>query len=462
MPRFVSSYLKFLVILLLLTACQDALMAQKKETAPLAVAQPMPPVSDSSIQKLFSNGVAVKWIKRLKGRIDDVYLIDLVLGSDGRNCKGYLTYVKSKTRFSIQGPLDNGQLSLEERDLSGNVTGQIKGSFDGTKLNASWTNKSNTVGSKLDAEELQAGQAFSSNCSENKWAARYITRYNGGRADMVLIRMHNGALEGFLWIEADKTTYALKGELKENGLYDLEALLPNGKTGGLLEGSLANPAAIVCNWIGSGERRSFSFSQKDRLVFGCLDFADFRSGFDAVYPRTACIPCNNWLDQQVNNWMSACKSAVAAISEPLNAETRGKYRAGSWADIACWTETILSGYLTFTDTWNPEATGKAFNFNLKTGKEIIINDLFVKSFDPKPWFEAYWKREAPKLRQFAADPKYRAWIDQNGFPLIAIRREGLELSTLFHPVYGQQHLIVPYAELKANIKKDNPIVEFLK
>ncbi|MBU6342453.1 MAG: hypothetical protein KGS48_13235, partial [Bacteroidetes bacterium] len=165
MPRFVSSYLKFLVILLLLTACQDALMAQKKETAPLAVAQPMPPVSDSSIQKLFSNGVAVKWIKRLKGRIDDVYLIDLVLGSDGRNCKGYLTYVKSKTRFSIQGPLDNGQLSLEERDLSGNVTGQIKGSFDGTKLNASWTNKANTVGSKLDAEELQAGQAFSSNCS---------------------------------------------------------------------------------------------------------------------------------------------------------------------------------------------------------------------------------------------------------------------------------------------------------
>lgn len=454
---------------LLLMFCPLSGFGQKKETAP-AAAKPtastaptvLPPVSDSAIYKLFENSTAIKWVKRLKGRIDDVYLVDIALGSDGRNCKGYLTYVKSKTRFQISGTLDKDQIVLEERDANQYITGKISGTFNGTRLEANWNNNNNSIGSRIEAEIIQPGQTMVTNCSENKWACRYIARYNGGRADMVLIRMHNGALEGFLWVEADHNTYSVKGTLKADGNYDLEALLPNGKTGGLLEGNLNNPAAIVCNWVGSGEKRSFAFSQKDKLVFGCLDYADYRSGFDAIYPRTSCVPCNTWLDLQVNSWISGCRKTVGEIQEPLNAASRNTHRASCWSDLVCWTENILSGYLTFTDTWNPEAQGKSFNFDLKTGKEITLSDLFIKSFSPGPWLEAYWKRESPKMRQFANDPAYREWVNKSGFPLFALRRDGLELSTLFHPVYGQQHLLVPYSDLKPYLRKDNPISEFVK
>ncbi|MDX2282026.1 MAG: hypothetical protein NW218_20720 [Saprospiraceae bacterium] len=456
-----KEYLLLLVLVLPVLA-----WGQKKETASPAatstVSVPLPPVADSAIQKLFNNSTALKWIKRLKGRIDDVYLVDIALGSDGRNCKGYLTYIKSKTRFQISGPLEKDQIVLEERDANNYVTGQIKGTFNGTRLEGSWSNNNNSLGSRIEAEIIQPGQTVVTSCAENKWACRYITRYNGGRADMVLIRMHNGALEGFLWVEADRNTYTLKGELKTDGTYDLEALLPNGKTGGLISGNLSNPTAITANWVGSGEKRSFSFSQKDKLVFGCLDYADYRSGFDAIYPRTACTACNTWLDQQVNGWMSACRTAVAAKQEPLNAASRSAHRGSCWSDIVCWTENILSGYLTFTDTWTPDAQGKSFNFNLKTGKEITLADLFVKSFNAKSWLDEYWKRESPKMRQFASDPAYREWINKVGFPLFALRRDGLELSTLFHPVYGQQHLLVPYADLKPYLRKDHPVAEFVK
>lgn len=461
-PRYIS-----LLLLLLLPVLG---WAQKKETTPVqnkpatsaGVSAPLPPVADSAIHKLFEKGTAVKWIKRLKGRIDDVYQVDITLGSDGRNCKGYMTYVKSKTRFSVNGPLEKDQIQLEERDANNFITGQIKGSFNGTRLEANWNNNNNSIGRRIEAEIIQPGQTVVTSCSENKWASRYITRYNGGRADMVLIRMHNGALEGFLWVEADHNTYTLKGELKPDGAYDLEALLPNGKTGGLLEGNLSNPTAVVCNWVGSGEKRSFAFSQKDKLVFGCLDYADYRSGFDATYPRTPCVTCNTWMDQQVNGWMSSCRTAVAAMQEPLNAASRDAHRGSCWSDIVCWTENILSGYLTFTDTWNPEAQGKSFNFDLKSGREIGFSDLFVKNFDVKSWIEVYWKRESPKMRQFATDPSYREWINKEGFPLFALRRDGMELSTLFHPIYGQQHLLVPYTELKSYLRKDNPISEFVK
>ncbi|MEI6409220.1 MAG: hypothetical protein WCR52_07550 [Bacteroidota bacterium] len=424
---------------------------------------PPPPVSDSTIYRLFDKGATgIKWIKRLKGRVDDVYLVDITLGYDGHFCRGYMTYVKSKTRFKLEGTLDQDQIQLAERDPVGVNTGQLEGTFNGTKLEANWNNTSNTVGSRIVAEELQPGQTMITSCSENKWAGRYICRYNGARADMVLIRLHNGSMEGFLWIEADNKSYTLKGDLKDDNTYEMEALLPSGKTAGLLQGNLKNPGAIECNWVGSGERRTFPFAQKDKLVFGCLEYADYRSGYDAVYPRTACIDCNSWLDQQINTWMGQCRTAMAAVKEPLNATTRNAYRASCWADIACWTETVFSGYLTFTDTWNPQAQGKSFNFDLKKGKEITFADLFNKSFNAQPWLDDYAKKESPKLPQFASDPQYREWVDKEGFPLYTLRRDGLELSTLFHPVYGQQHIMVPYSVLKPYMRKDNPVSEFVK
>ena len=62
----------------------------------------------------------------------------------------------------------------------------------------------------------------------------------------------------------------------------------------------------------------------------------------------------------------------------------------------------------------------------------------------------------------ASDPEYREWLAKEGFPMFALRRDGLELSTLFHGQYGRQTLLVPYASLKPYMKKDNPVAEFVK
>ena len=454
----------------MLTTLATPLSAQKsKDSAPKSTVPAgnpgtpaAAPVKDSAVCKLFEKPASIKWVKTFKGRIDDVSLVDIVLGYDGQNCRGYMTYVKSHVRFRLHGTLDNEQLRLEERDPSNALTGMIQGELKGRQLDANWSNAANTLGSRLEAEEPQPGQTLSTGCAENKWANRYITRYNGARADMVLIRMHNGALDGFLWVEADAKTYTLRGELKADDTYELEALLPSGKTAGLLQGNLQNQQGTDCKWVGSGERRTFNFTVKDKLQFGCFDYADYRSSYDAIYPRSACANCNTWLDQQVTAWVNQCKTTLAAQKDPLSPATRASSRAGCWADIVCWTENVFTGYLTFTETWNEDAQGKSFNFDLRSGKEITFNDLFNKSFNAKTWLENYAKKESPKLPQFASDPKYREWISKSGFPLYTLRRDGLELSTLFHPVYGRQILLVPYLDLKPYMKKDNPVADFVK
>ena len=141
---------------------------------------------------------------------------------------------------------------------------------------------------------------------------------------------------------------------------------------------------------------------------------------------------------------------------------RNFYRASAWAEIACWTDNFLSGYLTFTDTWNEKSQQVAFNFHLSTGRVIGLDDLFNKSFDAQKWMGDYLKKEIPKLPRFAKDLRFREWVYKEGFPLYTMRREGLALSTPFHPVYGRQHMIVPYNILKPYMKQDNPIADLVK
>lgn len=455
-PRTTAQILVF--VLLWMPAFVFSQKTPPAKTPPAASAA----TRDTAIAKLFEKPADIKWVKYFKGRFDDISVVDISLGFDGKNCRGYLTYAKSGDRFRLTGTLDQNTLNLEERDPAKALSGNIKGTLKENRIDAEWTNHNNSLGCRLEADELAPGQLPGYNCNDNKWACRYITRYNGSRADMILIRMHNGSLNGYLWVEADAKTYDLRGEMDRDGNYEIEALLPSGKMAGLLQGNLKNLQSTDCNWVGSGEKRTFNFTQRNTYPLGCYDYADYSSSYDALYPRTPCNGCNTWLDQKVTGWLNECKLLIAGQKKNSTPTNRNAQRASCWAEIACMTENILSGYLTFSESWNKQARGQSFNFDLRSGKEITFNELFNKSFNINTWIDDYAKRESPKLPHFAADPDYREWLATQGFPMFALRREGLELSTLFHPQYGRQTLLVPYVNLKPYMKKDNPISDLVK
>lgn len=194
---------------------------------------------------------------------------------------------------------------------------------------------------------------------------------------------------------------------------------------------------------------------------GCLENADYTSSLDALILWLAtCSGCNTRLDQMVNDWAKRCNTTLAAQKDPALPTTRARNRASAWAEVLCWTENIFSGCLHFSE--RSLTQGQAFNFDLRNGKEIKMEDLFNKSFEWKKWLDDYARKESPKMAQFVADPKYREWVAADGFPLITIRRDGLQLSTCFHPDYGRQFLMVPFSELKPYMKKDNPISDLVK
>ncbi|HMX40152.1 MAG TPA: hypothetical protein PK971_11705 [Saprospiraceae bacterium] len=447
------------LLALLVSLCAVPVFSQN----PSAKVNAMLAGRDSAVARLFEQPADIRWFKRFKGRMDDAAVVDVHLGFDGRSCRGYLTYSKSNVRIRLDGSMpDTTRLMLEERDGKKNRLATLSGSLKNHLLQAEWANHDNSLGSRLEAREVMPGQVLTVSCADSKWAYRYLGRYNEDRVDMVLVRMHHDRLYGFLWVEADKKTYSLQGGIDDEGNYEITALSAGGKVSGRLNGSLKVLKNTDCNWVGSGERRVFKLVQGPSLPFNCQEYADFRSSFDAVYPRTPCTACNTWLDQQMKTWTDRCKSFISARTEPPSPQNRAANRASAWAELSTWTDNLLCGYLTFTETWNDQAQGASFNFDLKAGRMLLLEDLFSKGFNARGWLEDYAKRESPKLPQFAADPKYREWIVKEGFPLFTIRRDGLEISTLFHPQYGRQSLMIPYAALKTYLKKDNPAAEFIK
>ncbi len=441
------------------------LSAQKnnpKTNKPAAARPPAAPAPDTAVVRLFEGGAGPQWVRYFRGRLDDVTDVVLSLGFSNGQCRGYMTYAESKMRFHLAGTLDGVVLVMDEHDANGNISGHLTGTLQGDMIDVEWTNATNTLGSRLTAEESKTNTPQQHPCGDNKWVSRYVARWNNARVDLTLARVNNSMLTGYLWIEADDRTYSLKGRIFPDEHYEIQAILPNGKTAAHLQGSLKTSQGTECNWVGSGEKRTIKFILRTKLPVGCLEYADYTTSYDALYPRPDCADCNQVLDRKVGEWVEQCKTAMAAQKKPGTPENRNALRASCWYEVTCWTETIFCGYLTFTESWNDKTSGISFNFDLRTGKEISVDDLFNRSFNAREWFADYARKESPKMAKFAADPKFREWLHEEGFPMFTIRRDGLEISTLFHPIYGQQSLTIPYTTLKPYMRRDNPIADLVK
>jgi hypothetical protein len=419
--------------------------------------------TDSMVRALFTKPEEIQWVRHYAGRFDDVYAVRAVLAFDGANCKGYWIYPQGKTTIRLEGSLLGPQMKLIEKDNAQQTTGFLNATLDGKRLSGEWINHNNTLGLSVDLYETEAAAAAPDNCGDNKWINRYTGVWKNNLVELVLIRLHGGILLGQIWTASDSSTHELKGRITDKGAYSLESTPMPGKPLHWLEGDLTTPLQTKGTWTTSnGEMRVIEFNLKENLMMSCREYADFLSSYDILFPVTTDAGCNHWLSEQCDNWVKRCRSAIQSKRLSDLPANRNVLRASMWPEISCWTDAVFSGYLNYTDSWSGPAQGQAFNFDLKNKKVITLEELFTPGFDFKTWTNDYMRKESPKIPRFAEDPKFREWLYNDGFPLFSIRRDGIRISTMFHPIYGQQHLLVPYAILKPYLAEATPLSEFVK
>ena len=416
---------------------------------------------DALVRKNMAND-SLFWVKHYEGRLDDTYGSRIVLGASQNRISGYLHYYKSGLSLRLEGRMTGPVLRIKELNSGDKPTGYITATLRDGIIDGEWINHNNSLGSTVFMKELPPEEKKYQFCGEDKWMRRFSGTSKGNAVELVIVKLQADILLANIWDSGEGKAYDLKGTLDKTGFYALESELDADRTKHWLEGEFKDTEKTKASWTSSeGAIHLIEMELRESLTLGCIEQAKYLSSYDIVFPQTTCADCNSKFSSIVQHWEKRCIEGISNKRLTEIPANRNVLRASMWPEISCWTDRLLSGFLNYTDSWSAPSQGQAFNIDLETGEFIRLEDIFRKGFDYKAWLDEYMRKESPRNPQFANDPKFREWLYAKGYPLFTIRRDGLKMSTLFHPIYGQQHLLVSWDKLTGELKGDSPVKDFL-
>ncbi len=412
---------------------------------------------EEEIRAQFESSGQITWFKYFKGRIDDFNDIVVVLAHDGSNCRGQLKYLRSKTTFQLIGKIKNQVFELKEIDNKLNTSGFLKGRIEGNVIHAEWTNFDNSIASKIWLEETKTLQDFPVHCGDNKWISLYMGKGSGIELELILHKEAGDHLSGIAYLQGK--SYDIRGDIDNRNFLNIYLKKYVEQNFARLEGDFKNQNFFRANLIeDDGASRSLTFKLKERLRVGCVEYADYVTSFDITYPKTRSAAFNNWIRHTINGWTQSCRNYSKKVSDSSKPELRASERAYGWCQLDMYSSDLISGFLSFSSTWENGKLGLAFNFDAKNELLITKADIFKSHFDQNQFLKPVIKILF-KNHPLYNDEGFRKWIEHEAaFPFFTIRKEGINFSTDFNILYGRQNVTIPFEELRPFLRH-NPLLK---
>ncbi|MFK7775441.1 MAG: hypothetical protein AB8F94_25090 [Saprospiraceae bacterium] len=404
------------------------------------------------VKTLFENQVEIQWIKHYKGRIDDLNDVAITLGFDGIDCKGRLTYLRSNTDFNLNGYIEEGTLFLQELDQQNKVSGILSGKIAGSTINGNWTNFDGSRGGNLTLTETEKIVKFPSYCGDNKWIRKYQGKIANDNYEILLQKESSDQLTGLIFHKKKNTSYSLKGNLDINDNFTIKAKNQKGQIIETFVGHLEKDQLT----IGVNKSKRITLLPFEGLTVGCVEYADYATGYDITFPKTTNAAFNKQMDEETNAWIKACRKHLLKVKKQnasTNPKMRAKERGFAWGEVEYFSKNLISGFMTFSNTWTPGQKLIAFNFDMKNDRMLYLEDLFRDKKDYQKYIRNYIKKEI-KTHQLYDDPDFKKWIKKNEFSYFTIRKDGICFSTKFSMLYGRQSVTIPFRQLQPFFKKD--------
>jgi hypothetical protein len=413
--------------------------------------------SNVNISDLFKNPKKIKWVKHYKGRVDDISDVGLSVAYDGKNCKGFITYLRSKERFKLEGHIKKSKLLLRETDNEESVTGHFEGDIknDFSEIKAHWFNKEKTRAGVLDLKRVEKEVIFPTYCGDNKWIRKYQGFINSEKAELILQRSSDYKLKGVLWLKNRNRTYSLEGTMLDDMKFKVIAIDDTADKIGTIEGEI-NPSShkLMGSWINAEEKsKRVSFHKIDNILVGCIEYQDYMTTYDVTYPKSKNEAFNSYMDLTVEKWKNSCQKHAAELKKinPVpGPEDRGLANAAGWFELEYFSDTLISGYITFNKSWEDDHQDISFNYDLVKGRSFTLYDLFKTGVD----YNSLLREKVLQKLQFASvygNKKYKEWLNEASFVLFTIRENGIRYSTSFHPIYGRQSATIPFSDIEKHL-----------
>jgi len=416
------------------------------------------------VQAMFSDSTAT--VQLFRGRMNDMNDVFIALGSDDKEYKGIMKYFRSDSEFLLKGLVNGENLSLIEQDTSGFQTGSIVGTiddFDG--IIAEWQNYQNRIGFNMKLIPYDQEPVYPTYCGDNKWIRFYSGVIGEEVVEFILERGSNFRVDGMAYFHLQNKTYTVNGELTNHQRnITLELTDNNYNTIGKIEGEVDFETENIAATFTDKDGKTFqsTISKGETVSMGCSEFADFTTIMTVTYPKTKNIKFNELINEYIQEWQSSARAYTRQYQEQMPTLTpamRASLRSYFWFDVEYYSTQLISGKATHTNTWESGYQGSSFTYDFTNNKTITLHDIFNEHSDYQKYISDYIKKDLEN-RPFYNEASFQKWLTDAKFPHFTIRQEGINFSSDFNSLFGEQHCTISFTDLKPYLKKDS-VVYFL-
>ena len=412
----------------------------------------------SQVAAMFPPNTRDLWINYLSGTIDDLHVVDMIIGTDGHSCKGLYTMRNSGITFTFEGDDNDHQLKLVELNNEGRLTGFLYGRYDGQSFDGLWMNtkknlslpfKLSFVNSFIDYKGLATDRCQWYQCFSGKVDNKNVKLAINREKELYTCQVWQDDRKNVDIILGRKegVTTCLDLNMAKTVLNDKIAIIDTSNISKLEIKFRDN----------NGNETSTTLKSERRLDFETYEYADYLSRLECVRPILNHKKFDPWIEEKLIDWLDETISKLKATN-PKNIGTYERWTQlfSGWVEVDLYIDDVISGTIYMQSSQTPKTEKIPFIYDLKSNKEIEIETLFNEDFDSKDYF----KHALPaKKKEVKWKPDVKTWVDGQKFSHVTLKDNGFCFKTDFSTIYGEKEIIIPYQELAVNLKNRSVIKE---
>lgn len=395
------------------------------------------------VKSMFDKKVKNVWVVLSSGKLDDIHIVDMAFGTDGKTYRGFYYLRSSGERFELEGEESDGLYTFIETNKRGKTTGFLIGAFDGQKFTGEWipVDKSRKLPFKtMVLESFDTYQPVL--CDHKMWQAYYQGKIDNLPAHVFASKHEHDYHVYVKWNGITKTDSF--NETTGNYVFSL-SLTESHK---IIFDFDAGDYLVVENNVNN---QNFLLYKEAYAQFECFEFANFTTRLETIRPVFPNKKFVLWLDDEFNKWHEQGRKKISVHTDEAVVNHHRYTDIGyGWVEISYLDNNFISGHIFTQASWKKGTEKKSFIFDTKASKILEPASLLQESFMDPLQIDSI---VTSKIKNICYnDPKLKEWVCNQPFNHITLHEKGLSFQTKFSNIFGEHEVIITYEELKPLLK----------
>ncbi len=283
------------------------------------------------------------------------------------------------------------------------------------------------------------------------WVKNYLGTINEAHDCALVLGFDGYHCKGYLSYNSSNEQYMLDGSIENDELEMVQRFngLPNGYINGRL---IANGLTLNIETIGTESVAFGTFTSKKEFSAKGLNENYISNDVEKIieFPKNMDETFITWLKDKSLAWRTE-------IDQRINPENENKISKGLiYNRIFFENDKVINGKLFFENTWSDTVEEIPFNFDLQKGKNLKMEDLFVKNKQLRGVVKEQMMKAANDEGKFKHSG-YRLWLLKQKISAFSLEQEGVSFYTPYDKIFGEEHVFISYALLKPYLKKNTTL-----